>query len=77
MSKRSPALDNLLFTIRQHAAYKDLLEAVPRPALPRFRPGDNQSLETFGAKSVFESGRHSQHDAWLSVLTGTPQNGEK
>lgn len=65
------ALKELLFNIRQHAGYQDLLKAVETPRLPRFRRSETISLEEFGAKAAFESGRLSQHENWIALLTGS------
>lgn len=66
----SPALKSLLFDIRQHAAFQELLAAVEYPRLPQFRPSRADTLETMGAKTVFASGALDQHERWLTVLTG-------
>ena len=68
----SPALKSLLFDLRQHAAFEEFKKAVEAPKLPRFRPSKNDTLETMGAKTVYESGRLAQHEAWLIFLTGSP-----
>lgn len=67
----SEALDSLLFTIRQHPGFQELLKAVEFPAMPEYKRGD--TLEAMGAKSVFASGQRSQHKNWLVVLTGKPE----
>jgi hypothetical protein len=66
----SPALKSLLFDIRQHAAFEELKKAVDMPHLPRFRPSKADTLETMGARTIFESGRMHQHECWLVFLAG-------
>ena len=73
----SPALRSLLFDIRQHAAFEELKKAVERPSLPRFKASEKLSLDEFGAKAAFESGRLNQHENWLTLLTGTPLTGDQ
>jgi hypothetical protein len=68
----SPALISLLFDIRQHAAFQELLRAVEAPSLPRFKK--NTALDMMGAQTVFASGRLDQHEKWLTVLSGEPVN---
>lgn len=63
----TPQLKDLLFLIRQHAAYQDFLTAVEPPAPREFKPsGDVQQQ---WADFVFRSGRKAQHSAWHSFLT--------
>jgi hypothetical protein len=60
-------LKDLLFLIRQHAAYQDLLKAVELPVTREFKPsGDVQQQ---WADFIFRSGRKAQHNGWLSFLT--------
>lgn len=63
----TPALKDLLFLIRQHPGYQDLLNAVGVP-IPReyklSQPADQQ-----WADFIFRSGRRAEHDAWQSFLT--------
>ncbi len=66
----TPALKSLLFEIRQHAAFQELLNVVEPPRLPQYRPLKNDTLETMGAKTVFASGQIDQHERWLTTLTG-------
>jgi hypothetical protein len=66
----SPALKDLLFSMRQHAGFADLLKAVEQPQLPHYRPSKADTLEQMGARTVFASGQADQHDRWLFLLTG-------
>ena len=68
----SPVLKSLLFDIRQHPAYPELLKAVECPPLPRFKPSAADSVETMGAKFLFASGQADQHERWLTFLRGQP-----
>jgi hypothetical protein len=67
----TPALQSLLFEIRQHAGFQDLLKAVTPPTPPRYSPHRAETLETMGAKTVFASGEQAQHERWITILTGT------
>lgn len=66
----SPALASLLFEIRQHPAFPELLNAVERPRAPRFKPNGAETAEQFGAKAIYASGAQAQHDAWIQFLSG-------
>lgn len=66
----SPALQSLLFSIRQHAAFPELLKAVEAPQLKTFKPSSGDDLQQAGAKFAHYSGRKDQHDNWRSFLTG-------
>jgi len=66
----SQQLNELLFTIRQHAAFKELLSSVEAPAIRDFKPsGDPQAQY---ADHIYRSGRRLQHDCWLQFLIGNP-----
>jgi len=63
----TPELEELLFVIRQHPGYHDLLAAVELPATREFKPsGDAQQQY---ADYIFRSGRSAQQRAWQSFLT--------
>lgn len=70
MNDHSPALQSLLFSIRQHAAFEELKNAVEVPRLPKYVPSKSDTLETMGAKTVFASGAIAQQERWLTFLTG-------
>lgn len=69
----SEILKSLLFTIRQHEAFNELIAAAEKPRLPEYRPSKGDTLETMGAKTVFASGQVDQHNRWLFLLTGNPE----
>jgi hypothetical protein len=64
------ALKDLLFNIRQHPAFTELLEKIERPRLKPYRPSDQTALDVLGAKTSFVSGQIVQDNAWRSLLTG-------
>jgi hypothetical protein len=66
----TPALKDLLFNIRQHPGYADLLSEIERPRLKPYRPSDQTALDVLGAKTSFVSGQIVQDNAWRSLLTG-------
>lgn len=72
----SNALKELLFFIRQHPAFPELLRAVPRPDLPRYRKSEKITIEQIGTEFLFASGQDDQHARWRHLLTGSPQNGD-
>ena len=66
----SQKLNELLFAIRQHSAFRELLEAVEAPPVTEFKPsGDAQKQY---ADYIFRSGRKLQHDCWRQFLIGEP-----
>lgn len=66
----SKALDDLLFTIRQDPAFRELLAAVSAPEVNQFKPsGDAQAQY---AEFIFRSGRRLQHESWRQFLIGEP-----
>jgi hypothetical protein len=67
----SQALNELLFAMRQHPAFKELLEAVGAPEITKFSPAKGNSADQF-AEHVFRSGARRQHDNWLQFLIGEP-----
>lgn len=63
----TPELKELLFLIRQHPGYQDLLKAVELPVTREFKPsGDAQQQ---WSDFIFRSGMQRQHKAWQSFLT--------
>jgi hypothetical protein len=66
----SPELKSLLFDIRQHPAFLELLRTVERPRLARFRPSQKLTLEQVGANASYESGQIAQDNNWRTLLTG-------
>lgn len=71
----SKALDDLLFTIRQHPAFQELLIAVDPPEVKQFRP--SEAPETQYADFIFRSGRRLQHESWRQFLIGDTSQKEK
>jgi hypothetical protein len=71
----SKALDELLFTIRQHAAFQELLGAVGAPDIVHFKPSGNADAQF--AEFIFRSGRRLQHESWRQFLIGEPSQQEK
>lgn len=66
----SPALKDLLFSMRQHAGFVELLKAATPPQMPTYRPSKPDTLEQLGARTVFASGQADQHERWIVLLTG-------
>lgn len=64
------ALKDLLFKVRQHPAFQELLEAVEAPRTPRYRPSKGKDVPTLGAETIYASGALDQHDRWIALLTG-------
>jgi hypothetical protein len=72
-------LKDLLFRIRQHAGFQDLLGAVETPRLPRYKRSKGLDLTAIGAETVYASGALDQHASWIALLTGASRetNSEK
>lgn len=75
MSTQSSSLSDLLFHIRQHPAFPELLRAVEKPRLPRFKKS-MKTIEEMGAQTLFVSGQLAQDDTWRTILTGDSPSGE-
>lgn len=72
----SPDLKELLFLIRQHSAFGELLKAIPAPEPKHYRHGKDGLNEQM-ADWIHRSGRRQQHSVWLSFLTeGEPSQQE-
>lgn len=69
----SETLAALLFNIRQHPGFKELLTAVAPPEMPRYRPSKGGDLETLGAAMAYASGAKDQHENWIALLTLSSQ----
>jgi hypothetical protein len=63
-------LKDLLFRIRQHPGFQDLLGAVETPRLPRYKRSKGLDLTAIGAETVYASGALDQHASWIALLTG-------
>lgn len=70
---QSPLLKALLLDLRQHPHFPLLLEAIPKPALPRFKISQAQEVEKARANWIYRSGQADQHEMWLALLTGETQ----
>jgi hypothetical protein len=66
----SPQLKDLLFTMRQHAAFQELLKSIEAPTIKAFRESDEPDKHM--AQHIFRSGRRLQHAIWCQFLTGDP-----
>jgi hypothetical protein len=66
----STPLDELLFTIRQHPAFADLLAGVTCPDLKPYRPSGRPDEQY--ANHIYQSGARRQHDIWRQFLIGEP-----
>ena len=66
----SPALNELLFALRQHSAFQELLKAVEAPPIGDFKPSGDLHKQT--TDYIFRSGARRQHECWLQVLIGDP-----
>ena len=64
----SQQLQELLFSVRQHSAFRELLSAVALPQVRDFKPSDDGQKQF--TEHVFRSGRKAQHQCWLDFLTG-------
>lgn len=65
----SQALNELLFAIRQHAAFKELLDGPGGPEAKEFSPSAGDPAAQW-ADHIFRSGRRRQHEAWRQFLIG-------
>lgn len=65
----TPALKDLLFLMRQHHGFEDLLNAVESPAPKTYSPSKAAGIAEQQAEWIFRSGRRAQQDAWQSFLT--------
>ena len=67
-------LEDLLFAIRQHPAFKLLLAKVEAPNIKPYRPTDAAQIEKTRADWIYQSGQLDQHKRWLVALTGNEEN---
>lgn len=63
------ALKTLLFDLRAHPGFQDLLKAVEAPRRIRYRRGID--LQAMGAEFVYFSGALDQHERWIALLKGS------
>lgn len=66
----SKQLDELLFLIRQHPAFPELMTKIEPPGLKAYREG-TEPQQAF-ADHLYRSGRRLQHELWRQFLTGEP-----
>ena len=67
----SKSLDELLFTMRQHPAFRELLEGIEAPGIKGYSQGKDPQAQY--ADFIFRSGRRLQHEGWRQFLIGEPQ----
>lgn len=65
----SPDLKDLLFTIRQHSAFRELLACVEAPQPKAYSPSKAAMTQEQMSDWIYRSGRKAQHDLWMSFLT--------
>ena len=65
----SKQLEDLLFLIRQHPAFPELLTAVGKPEAKEFSPNKGDPAVQY-AEYIHRSGRRLQHEAWRQFLVG-------
>jgi hypothetical protein len=64
----SDGLNDLLFTIRQHPSFKELLDAIECVPVKKYKPSEPSSEQT--ADWIFRSGRQLQDQNWRDFLIG-------
>lgn len=64
-------LAELLFLIRQHPAFPDLLKEIETPEPRAYSPAKAGTVAEQQADWIFRSGRKQQHLLWQSFLTET------
>ena len=65
----TPDLQDLLLSMRQHRAFRELMDMVKEPEPLRFIPSKGP-VEDQGADWIYRSVRRAQHELWRSFLTG-------
>lgn len=71
----SAALKDLLFTMRQHPAFEELLSSVDAAPVQAYK--SSQPVMEQQAEWIFRSGRQRQDKIWRDFLTEqVPQDGE-
>lgn len=64
-------LDELMFMIRQHPAFPELLKAIECPDPLRYSPSKSGAVAEQQAEWIYRSGRRAQDILWRSFLTET------
>lgn len=72
----SKQLQDLMFLIRQHPAFPELLKAVEAPEPKTYSPGKAAGIAEQQAEWIFRSGRKQQHELWRTFLTESPSSVE-
>lgn len=67
----SPQLKELLFLIRQHDAFPELLAEVESPEPKTYSPAKGAQFAEQQAEWIFRSGRKAQDLLWRAFLTET------
>lgn len=65
---------DLVRIINNHPGKADFLKALKPHGVPQFRPDRDESLEAYGAKAAYESGRQKQFDNLIYLLEGEPRD---
>lgn len=65
----TPDLRDLLFTIRQHSAFRELLTVVDAPEPRAYSPSKSALTQEQTSDWIYRSGRKAQHQMWLDFLT--------
>lgn len=63
-------LNELLFAIRQHPGFRELLQGPGVPEPKEYRPGADPNAHM--ADHIYRSGRRQQDNAWRQFLIGEP-----
>lgn len=75
MNQPSDVLKSLLFDMRQHPAWPELLEYLkPNASIPRYSPKDGEDVEKSRSTWIYRSGLWGHYEVVLSKLTGKPQS---
>lgn len=64
----SAGLRDLLFHMRQHPAFQELISAMAAPAVKPFVPSKSGVAEAQTAEWIFRSGCNAQHARWVEFL---------
>lgn len=73
----SAGLRDLLERMREHPSFAELFDAIPEPAVKKFRPSQSEQTEAQTAEWIFKSGCQHQHTIWRDYLTrGIPRSGD-
>lgn len=59
-----------LVDVRVHPGFAEFIKYMEVPSMPLYKKGRHHSTEKFGADTIFASGQITEHEKWISVLTG-------